>query len=51
MLIKKSTGGYSVARLGSMLTWQTCIPYNSETEYLLGTDEDCPEHYKWWDDE
>ena len=23
-----------------------CIPYNSETEHLLGTTEDCPEKYK-----
>ena len=25
-----------------------CIPYNAETEHLLGTEEDCPEYYKWW---
>lgn len=26
------------------------IPYNEDTEYLLGTSEDCPEYYKWWED-
>ena len=28
--------------------WQYCIPYNKETKHLIGTNEDCPEYYKWW---
>ena len=27
-----------------------CIPYNDETKHLLGTTEDCPEYYKWWEE-
>ena len=27
-----------------------CIPYNEETKHLLGTTEDCPEYYKWWEE-
>lgn len=27
-----------------------CIPYNEETKHLLGTREDCPNYYKWWED-
>ena len=27
-----------------------CIPYNEETKHLIGTKEDCPEYYKWWDE-
>lgn len=26
-----------------------CIPYNEETKHLIGTNEDCPEYYKWWE--
>lgn len=26
-----------------------CIPFNNETEHLLGTTDDCPEYYKWWE--
>ena len=26
-----------------------CIPYNEETKHLVGTKDDCPEYYKWWD--
>ena len=25
-----------------------CSPYNEDTKYLVGTKNDCPEHYKWW---
>lgn len=27
-----------------------CLPYNEETKHLLGTTEDCPEYYKWWEE-
>ena len=27
----------------------TCIPYNEETKHLVGTTDDCPEFYKWWE--
>lgn len=30
-------------------TWGYCIPYNEETKHLVGTKEDCPEFYKWWE--
>ena len=29
---------------------EQCIPYNEETKHLVGTSEDCPEHYKWWEE-
>ena len=30
--------------------WYCVIPYNEETKHLLGTREDCPEYYKWWEE-
>ena len=27
-----------------------CIPYNEKTMPLVGTKEDCPEYYKWWEE-
>lgn len=30
--------------------WEQCIPYNEETKHLVGTKEDCPEYYKWWEE-
>ena len=29
--------------------WYQCIPYNEETKHLVGTKEDCPKFYKWWE--
>ena len=29
--------------------FKVCIPYNEETKHLVGTKEDCPEFYKWWE--
>ena len=28
----------------------TCIPYNEETKHLVGTSDDCPDYYKWWEE-
>lgn len=30
--------------------WEMCIPYNYDTKHLVGTKEDCPEYYKWWEE-
>ena len=27
-----------------------CIPYNDDTKYLLGTKEEAPEFYRYWED-
>ena len=35
----------------SWYSWKQCIPYNEETKHLVGTTKDCPEYYKWWEDE
>lgn len=30
--------------------WRYCIPYNEKTKNLIGTTDDCPEFYEWWED-
>ena len=40
---------YPVVCVGSM-NYSRCVPYNEETKHLIGTTEDCPEYYKWWED-
>lgn len=30
--------------------WKQCIPYNYETAHLVGTTDDAPEYYKWWEE-
>ena len=34
---------------GIVSRYEICIPYNDETKHLVGTTEDCPEYYKWWE--
>lgn len=30
--------------------YKQCVPYNDETEHLVGTTEEAPEYYKYWED-
>lgn len=30
--------------------YKYCIPYNDETKYLIGTDHEAPEYYRYWKD-
>lgn len=32
----------------SSFYWHQCIPYNEETQHLVGTNQDCPDKYKIW---
>lgn len=29
-------------------SWKQCVPYNKETEYLIGTKKEAPDFYKTW---
>lgn len=31
--------------------WDTCIPFNKETEHLVGTTEEAPEFYRYWEED
>ena len=39
---------FSVVCVG--IIYSKCIPYNEETKHLVGTSDDCPEYYKWWEE-
>ena len=30
--------------------YEYCIPYNEDTKHLVGTDEEAPEYYRYWED-
>ena len=32
------------------LCYKYCIPYNDDTKHLLGTKEEAPEYYRYWED-
>ena len=31
-------------------SFEYCIPYNDDTKHLVGTNEDAPEFYRYWED-
>ena len=31
-------------------SYARCIPYNDDTKHLVGTNEEAPEYYKYWED-
>ena len=39
---------YKYITIGSAFKY--CIPYNDETKHLLGTNEDAPDYYQYWED-
>ena len=32
------------------LSFKQCIPYNDETKHLVGTSDEAPEYYKYWEE-
>jgi len=46
---KNDNCGYSFHVL-SRTAWKQCIPYNDDTKHLVGTTDDAPEYYRYWDD-
>ena len=30
--------------------WKCCIPYNDDTKHLVGTTEEAPDYYRYWED-
>lgn len=42
-------GVYANRAICDGMTWNQCIPYNEETKHLVGTNNDCPNYYKWWE--
>lgn len=34
----------------SLSGWDKCIPYNDDTKHLVGTKDEAPEYYRYWED-
>lgn len=30
-------------------SWKSCIPYNDDTKHLVGTTDEAPEYYRYWE--
>ena len=49
-LVKNQLGRYFACDIANRYYWRMCIPYNSETQSLLGTIDECPESYRGWEE-
>ena len=36
--------------IASNASFKYCIPYNNDTKHLIGTTEEAPEYYRYWED-
>lgn len=36
--------------VGIAHSYKFCIPYNNETKHLVGTTDEAPEYYRYWED-
>lgn len=41
---------YPVVPTLSAEAFKCAVPYNDDTEFLLGKDTEAPEYYRWWED-
>ena len=46
--IHDDNGSYPYVAIGG--AYKRCIPYNEETKHLVGTTEEAPEYYRYWED-
>ena len=48
--VRKEDENYTFKYITTDCTYAFCIPYNEETKSLVGTYEDAPEFYRYWED-
>lgn len=46
--IRDDNGDYPYIAIGG--AYKRCIPYNEETKHLIGTTDEAPEYYRYWED-
>ena len=45
---KRDAGGFPYICVGNNL-YKQCIPYNNDTKHLVGTSDEAPEYYRYWE--
>ena len=46
--IRDDNGGYPYVAISG--AYKCCIPYNDDTKHLVGTTDEAPEYYRYWED-
>ena len=42
--------GYNYPCMCSSNSYTFCVPYNDDTKHLVGTSDEAPEYYRYWDE-
>ena len=42
--------GYNYPFMCSSTSYTFCIPYNDDTKHLIGTSDEAPEYYRYWEE-
>ena len=48
--VRKEDENYTFKYITTACTYEFCIPYNDDTRHLVGTTDEAPEFYRYWED-
>lgn len=48
--VRKEYEKYTFKYVTTACTYEFCIPYNDDTKHLVGTNEEAPEFYRYWEE-
>ena len=48
--VRKEDENYTFKYITTDCTYAFCIPYNDDTKHLVGTTDEAPEYYRYWED-
>lgn len=48
--VRKEDENYTFKYVTTACTYEYCIPYNDDTKHLVGTTDEAPEYYRYWED-
>ena len=47
--VRKEDENYTFKYITTACTYEFCIPYNEDTRHLVGTTDEAPEYYRYWE--
>ena len=48
--VRKEDENYTFKYITTACTYEFCIPFNDDTKHLVGTTDEAPEFYRYWED-
>ena len=48
--VRKEDENYTFKYITTACTYEFCIPFNDDTKHLVGTTDEAPEYYRYWEE-